>query len=91
MDNNIITNKQLSFDSEEFKAMFKEVCDMKEVQKRRYEMENESFKLWLYNVIYEVAKGLGYIIGSFVDFNKKVYGNFKKGFWDGFNEAMKDY
>ena len=63
---------------------------MKEVQKRRYEMENESFKIWLYNVIYEVAKGLGYIIGSFVDFNKKVCSNFKKGFMDGFNEAMKN-
>lgn len=86
--NNTVTNEPLEFDTEEFKNLFDEVVRSREAQQKRNEMGLESFKHWLYDIIYELARGLGYVIGSFVDFNRKVYGSFKQGFWDGFNSAM---
>ncbi|MBQ2633257.1 MAG: hypothetical protein IJF88_01590 [Oscillospiraceae bacterium] len=91
MVNEIIDKKELSFDSPEIQELFADVMARSEAIKKRQELSDYSFRVWICEVITAIANKMGYVVRNLIiEIPADLAYSFKKGFSAGIDKAKKN-
>lgn len=73
----------------DFAEILRELDTQGEAVQKRRELSEESFRLWLYSALKEIATGLGYVIQNLAEFFRDMGDGFRTGFAEGRERARK--
>ena len=81
--------REITVESPEFKRMLNEVLDSAAAERRREELSEKSFRIWVCETVQRIAKRLGLYIAGLPEFIADLGYSFKKGFQAGREEARR--
>ena len=81
--------REITVESPEFKRMLNEVLDSAAAERRREELSEKSFRIWVCEVVERIAERLGFYITGLSEFIVDLGYSLKKGFQAGREEARR--
>lgn len=82
-------NKEVTMEDPEIRTLYEQVLKSAEASKKREDLSNESFKLWLFETVTIIAQKFGYYIQDLAVFISDMNYCIKKGFKEGREEAKR--
>lgn len=74
----------------EFAEILRELDAQGDAVRKRRELSEESYRLWLYSALKEIATGLGYVIQNMAEFFRDMGDGFRTGFAEGRERAKQN-
>jgi hypothetical protein len=82
--------KTITTTDPEFADILAELTSQSDAVRKRQQLGEESFRVWLYKEIGEIAQRLGYIVQDFAEFIKDMGFGFREGYSNGREEARRN-
>ncbi len=79
--------KTITTSDPEFTDILRELSVQGDAIRKRRELSEDSFRLWLYSAINEIADRLGYVLQNAVEFVRDMADGFQKGIAEGRERA----
>ena len=76
-------------DEETAKRLAQEFLETRRAREVRQSMSDHSFRIWLCEIVSQIAKGMGYVVRNVVDIPIDLVCAFVSGFKSGMEEAKK--